>query len=219
MKEQKRIEAIVLRKTGQTINEISKILTVSKSSVSVWVRNIILSELATNKINDKLSLAQQRSRQAIFSKTAVKEADAKKYAEVIINNLKTNKEFDCLLCAMIYWCEGNKSTHDAVSFTNSDPQLLMTFLSLFRSSFNLDEKKFRVCMHLHNYHNDNEQLKFWSKTLRIPARQFTKTFRKKNIGIYKKEGYQGCVRVRYQDVTIARKLLATARAFMEKLGP
>lgn len=118
---------------------------------------------------------------------------------------------------MIYYCEGRKAARDGVAFTNSDPNLIATFLGLFRRSFNVDEKKFRVCIHLHSYHDKKQQLKFWSKKASIPMQQFIKPYQKAYSGIYKKEEYQGCVSIRYGDVHIARELKAIALEFM-KLG-
>ena len=114
---------------------------------------------------------------------------------------------------MIYLCEGNKSLKSLTTFTNSDPNLISTFLYLFRNSFNLNEKKFRVLMHLHKYHNEEIQKNFWSK---IPKDQFNRTYLKPNSGKYKKRDYQGCIKVYYGDVSITRKLQSIAKMFMER---
>lgn len=70
----------------------------------------------------------------------------------------------------------------------------------------MDEKKFRVCIHLHGYHKTNEQLMFWSKICSIPLSQFMKPYIKKNTGRRRRASYQGCVSIRYYDSRIAREL-------------
>ena len=119
---------------------------------------------------------------------------------------------------MIYWCEGNKSLRDSVFFTNSDPRLIANFLHLFRNSFDIDESKFRVCMHLHDYHNEEKQLNFWSDVTFIPKNQFFKSYKKLNTKKRIRDNYQGCIQVRYYDINIARKLQAVAKEFMDKYG-
>jgi hypothetical protein len=92
------------------------------------------------------------------------------------------------------------------------------FLRLFRSSFDLDEKKFRVCIHLHEYHDTKRQLAFWSKVSQIKRSQFIKPFRKKHTGTRVRENYPGCASVYYQSADIARRLLAIGKAFLTEYG-
>ncbi len=70
-------------------------------------------------------------------------------------------------------------------------------------------------MHLHEYHDEEVQLKFWSKMTTIPTHQFTKTYWKPHTGINTREGYPGCIHVSYHDVRVARAIAATARAMMQ----
>lgn len=215
MKAKEKLEAIRLRKWGYSLNEIVERVGVSKSTISLWVRNIALSDTARQRINERLSNGQLASIQTKKVQTQAKEQkaalDARKALKTLHFDVNTNK----LLCAMIYFCEGTKSSGD-VRFTNSDPGLIKLFLSLFRSSFDIDEKKLSVCVHLHSYHQKEEQLKFWSKTSNIPVRQFIKPYQKKHSGLYKKEGYQGCVCIRYGSAVIARELKAIALEFIKK---
>ncbi len=212
-------KAIFYRKKGFSIKEISDKLLVSKSTISLWVRDLELGENAKKILLNKSTLGQIKSQEAHRLATQLKREDATKFGIEIVNKYKKNKSNDLILCALIYNCEGAKSEHDLVSFTNSSPLLLKTFLKFFRSAFILNENKFRVCLHLHKYHNEKEQLSFWSKTLRIPLSQFSKVFIKPNSGLYKKDGYRGCVRIRYCDVSLARKLMAVANVFMTQMGP
>lgn len=216
MKIKEKNKAIEMRKLGFSMGEISRELNVSKSTVSLWVSDVSLSEIAQKRLDLKISHGQKEVIKMKKIKTQLKDEEARTFASKEIKNIDFKIENQRLLCAMIYWCEGSKSKSDSVRFTNSDPNLLKTFLQLFRKSFNLDESKFRVCVHLHKYHNVDKQLNFWSKTLRIQLRQFVKPYLKKSSGLYKKDGYQGCVSLRYYDVSIARKLTALAQVFMSK---
>ncbi len=138
-----------------------------------------------------------------------------KYANEIVNTDAIDNRTQAILCSLIYYCEGNKEIRGVI-FTNSDPGLIQSFLVLFRNSFSLDESKFRILMHLHDYHSEEDQKLFWSKITQIPYSQFNKSYRKSSDHKYKKEGYQGCIKVCYGDVSIARKLNAIAKTFMER---
>jgi len=189
---------------------------VSKSTISKWVKNIELSPLAQARIDSNYTKGQLASQKTIKEKTYRKNLEADIFAINKLKNVNLFSELSLLLCTMIYQCEGSKSIKDSVTFTNSDPDLIKTFLFLFRKSFDLDENKFRVLMHLHNYHNENLQKKFWSNITGIPIQKFLKTTNKVNTGLYKKEDYQGCIQVRYKDVKIGRIISAVAKKFMER---
>lgn len=209
-------KAIELRKLGKSIREIVNILSVSKSTVSLWVKDILLSKKAKKIIENKMTEGQKASIISIKYKTKIKEECATNFAKSILSDVTITKNIKMIICAMIYECEGCK-TGKEVAFTNSDPYLMSIFIRYLRQSFDLDESKFRVCLHLHKYHNVNKQLKFWSETLKIPIDQFSKPFLKMNSGKNIKTEYQGCARIRYYDVLVFRKLRALSKEFI-KLG-
>ena len=205
-----------LRKSGYSLSELNIKFGISKGVLSNWLRNISLNKKAEQRLLTKIKKGQ------LVSATNKKEKTRKElegYFQDSVRNikeLKIDKNLAKIICALMYWCEGDKNFHSAVRFTNSDDKLVKTFLNLLRKSFKLNENKFRVCVHLHNYHNTEKQLRFWSKVTNIPLSKFIKPYKKKNTGKRTKESYNGCVSIRYHDVKIARQLLMTAKAFFEK---
>jgi hypothetical protein len=111
------------------------------------------------------------------------------------------------LSALLYWGEGGKIDRH-VSFVNSDPQMIATFMYLLRKSFRLDESKFRILVHIHEYHNDLELKTYWSQITGIPLSQFTKSYLKPHTGINKRKGFKGTIRINYYDTKIAREIKA-----------
>lgn len=216
MKKELEIKAKELRKKGYSINELSRILIVSKSTISKWVNHIELSSKAKKRIENNYSKGQLASQKTIKEKTMIKNIEADNSALDKLRSIKLSSDYTVLICSLIYQCEGNKSIKDSITFTNSDPELIRTFLYLFRNSFVLDENKFKVLMHLHGYHNEIKQKKFWSQVTGISQKQFLKTFNKPSTGIYKKDKYEGCIQVRYHDVKIGRVIQAVAKKFMER---
>ncbi len=213
MKVQESIKAKELRKKGYSLGEISRELKISKSTVSVWVKDIKLDDKAREILNDKIHKSQRVFIENNILKGKLKNMEAEIFAQNIVKNSRIQINEKLIICALIYWCEGSKDRNFA--FMNSDPELLKKFIMLLRDCFIIDEKKFRVCVHLHGYHDKEKQLKFWSKTLRIPLNQFIKPFIKFNNKIHIRENYQGCASLRYHDSLVARNLKAVAMEFIK----
>lgn len=216
MKKELELKAKKIRLKGYSVKELHKMLGVSKSSISKWIQGIELSKKAKDRLRQNYTNGQLASMKTIKEKTRQKNVMADDFAKDVLNKVNLSKEITLLFCVMIYQCEGSKSINDSVTFTNSDPNLIRNFLFLFRKSFYLDESKFRIVMHLHDYHNEKLQTNYWSDITSIPSSQFLKTYNKPTNGIYKKEGYQGCIQIRYKDVVIGRKMQSVAKMFMER---
>ena len=82
----------------------------------------------------------------------------------------------------------------------------------------MDSSKFRVCVHLHKYHNKDKEINFWSEITGIPKNQFINPYLKLNGGKRIKINYHGCVSIYYYSNDTARKLLANAMAFLSKFS-
>ncbi len=216
MKKELQIKAKKLRIEGYSVKELHRMLGVSKGTISIWIQDVKLSDKAQARLRQNYTNGQLASQKTIKEKTRQKNIQADHFAKNVLSKANISKAELTILCAMIYLCEGNKSFKSLITFTNSDPSLIATFLYLFRNSFELDEKKFRVLMHLHKYHNEKIQKEFWSKITQIPQEQFNKTYLKPTNEKYKKEGYQGCIKVYYGNVSMARKLQSIAKMFMER---
>jgi len=212
-----RKEATELRKRGYSVNEIHNTLGVSKGSVSLWVRDVPLSDRAKARILLKRREGIEKSRQVKFAQTSAKLKGATEFALEALRKIPNDKNHARLYCALLYWCEGEKSKNDtSLIFTNSDPLLVTAFLRSLRQGYEIKEEKFRVCIHLHGYHDTKTQLSMWSKVTGISTDQFIKPYLKPTSGRYQKIGYEGCASVRYHDVKIARQVQAVARAFLNR---
>jgi len=217
MKLREREKAIKLRRQGHSLKRISDSLNVSKSTVSVWVRDLDLSPRSKKLLTEMYTKGQISSQESHKAKKRRRLEESRQKAITILRKANLNDESNKVLCSLIYWCEGAKKD-SLVTFINSDPDLISTFLRLLRNSFDLDEKKFRVCVHVHGYHNENLQTAFWSRITGIPKNQFLKSYKKKNGGKVIRKNYQGCASIRYYDARIAQDLLAIAREYILK-GP
>ena len=122
-------KAIILRNNGKTYSEIIKSLNVSipKSTLSYWFKNIIMSSEYKEKIkkqrNDNLNKAREKA--LIVNKNKRKE-----YFKKIENKnqklipLLKNNDVAKIALSMLYVGEGSKSTKSALMFGNSSTSII-----------------------------------------------------------------------------------------------
>jgi transcriptional regulator with XRE-family HTH domain len=194
-------QARELRAQGLAYNEIAERLDVSKSSVSLWVRDLPVPErLSYEERRKRAADGVQRywevERQVRGSQRACEVAAAA--AE--LSDL-TDREI-LVAGAIAYWCEGAKNKPnrkvDQVIFMNSDPGLIMFFLRfLDAAGVSRDDLTLRV--HIHENADAEAAQRFWLELTGTQPSQFRhptlkrhnpKTLRT-NVG----ENYHGCLRI------------------------
>ncbi len=205
--------AFRLRKKGYSVKEIAKKLDISQSTSSLWIRYIKLNKIAQKRLEKRKLLPYYKSALRWHKKREEEERKYDQAAFDTITRINCDINHAKIYCSLLYWCEGGKNYKGSMRFVNSDPILLSTFLNLLRAAFFIDEKKLRVLMHLHEYHNEKIQRKFWSGLTKIPEEQFNRTFFKQHTKKRIRENYPGCVVVYYHDCRIAREIQAIYKAF------
>lgn len=138
----------------------------------------------------------------------------------VVNSISlSDKEKIKLLTALLYWCEGSKyPSSSAVTMVNSDPDLMRTFIHLFRYAFKLDELKFHVHLQIHTTHDYKKIREYWSKLLHIPEVQFIKPTITKPKGGKHRNQYLGTCTVKYSDYRILLKLMGIYETFAKKFA-
>ena len=216
-----RIEALMLRRQGVSIPAIARRLHISKSTAFLWVGHLRLTKQQADRLVANSVDGREKGREAMCLIREGKQHNREQQAQVLVSKMlhpNPSKEFWQLLAAMLFWCEGGKRGLTSLRFANSDPRLIRVFLHALRKGFDIQEKKFRAVIHLHGYHDEVQQKAFWSKVTGIPLEQFSKAYRKPNTGRRKRDGYPGCLSVRYNDANLARTLDALYHAFGNTLG-
>jgi hypothetical protein len=209
-------KANLLRRKGFSFKEIAEDLKISKSTASLWLKDVELSKKAKKRIINLGVFGRKKGIETNRKKREMEDREIINKVESYFEKFDYPKFYFKISCVLLYWCEGTKhKSNSSVSFTNADPEMIKYFLHAFRSSFKLDEKKFRALVHLHEYHNEKKQLKFWSDITNIPLRQFHKSYLKKNTGKNKKENYPGCISVRYFDIKVYKELIFTIKKLIK----
>ncbi len=178
MKTLKKKRAIELRKAGKTYSEILKDLPVSKGSLSLWLRDVVLELEQRTRIENKnaavikkfVELNERRKRNSREKKRRLAGAAAGEIREISDQELK-------LIGIALYWAEGYKrSGWRTACFANSEPQMIVLMMRWFREICRVPEKKFRVRIQAYDAGRIQESQSFWSRVTGVPLSQLSKPY-------------------------------------------
>lgn len=181
MKHLEQKEAVRLRQAGRSMGDIALTLGVSKSSVSLWVRNIKLSPTqrqALSKSGHRVDVVERR-RLTRLNNTQTKRETIIESASKDIRSLPPGALR--LVGAALYWGEGGKTVRGGVRLSNSDPAVITFMMKFFREVCGVPEKKFRGHVHTFSHLNTSKAERYWSELSGIPRKQFYRTYSKPSI--------------------------------------
>jgi hypothetical protein len=201
-----RQQARRLRQAGLTLAEIAARLGVSKSSVSLWVRDVEFTALrGPPRGRRREPNALQRRRQAEIDRLVEEGRDR-------IGRL-SEREF-MIAGVALYAGEGAKRD-GAVKFANSDPRMITFYCAWLRRFFEIDEGRLRVRLYLHEGLDLDASVAFWSELTGIPASQFQKPYRAlPDSTIRLTKHVHGCVSIDYSCSTTHRTIMGLVRALL-----
>ena len=163
-----------MRMDGISVRDIAAQLGVSKGSVSVWVRDIVLTEEQIN------TLKQQQHRYGAQNKGA--RINQAKYQQQRLEyqqegrlHARSGSHLHLAGC-MLYWAEGAKR-RNSVYFVNSDPHMMMLFLRFLRDEMQVADASISLYIHCH-YSDLSEQKRienYWLNLFSLPADCLRKT--------------------------------------------
>lgn len=212
--------AIKLRKQGKSYRDIEKEIGVNRSTLSGWLKNIELTEKQKSKLNNNWlnALVRARKEAALVHKKdrAERIEKIKQEVEFFLKDIKIDKKTGELLMAAFYLAEGGKTESNFV-IANSNPQILQGIINLHRYLYNLDETKFRCCLHLRKDQDEKKLKSFWSKLLKIPENKFTKTQFDKRTVKKTYEDYKGVCVVNYFDMALQRRIMFIGDKLLEMI--
>ena len=202
-----REKARELRAGGMSLLAIAQELGVSKSSVSLWVRDM------------DVTIEQRRggwwTKGNPHPATIRKNAQIERMNQLGVERLGELDEQAFLAAgAALYAGEGSK-TDGEVLFANSDPRLIVFFLVWFRRFFDVDESRLRVRLYLHDGLDLAAAIDYWSHLTAIPPAQFHKPYRAVADGSIRHNKHEyGCVGVRYGCAGTHREVMGLVRALL-----
>ena len=174
MKQAEKQKARELRAYGYSLNEIAKNLNVSKSSASLWVRNIALTKAQEKTLarrTVKLSVVEKRRATRLARETTARK-DFIERAQKQIRKVTRNELW--LIGSALYWSGGGKTQKGLVRFSNSDPDVVRLMMTFFRDVCEVLEQKFRGHIYIYPHLDHRGTEKYWSEISGIPLKQFFK---------------------------------------------
>lgn len=179
-------KAFELRKSGKSINEIAKILVISKGTASIWCSEIELSDNQKKKLQDKMRKMGHTGRlkgaQANKDKKIKSQKEAKIWAENLIKDISLRDRF--IIGVALYWAEGSKaSTTTGFIFVNSDPIMINYMYDWLITVIGIPKIDIVAKISINESHKYriNKVLNFWSNLLDLPRNQFSNTFFQKTV--------------------------------------
>src|SRR3989338_6090917 len=176
-KSQQKLKARKLRRGGMSIIKIADTVKVAKSTVSLWCRDIELTE------RQKLILLNSKENGLRRGQLIGAEIQKKRRLDRIdkyrlegikkLSNLTLKQYFSAGLT--LYLAEGSKERR--IIFTNSDPRVVKFMISWFRTFFNVPTEDFAFYLIINQIHKTREKIvkNYWSEYLNMSIKQFRKT--------------------------------------------
>ena len=206
MRFKEKVLATELREGGKTYSEILKSVHVSRSTLSMWLRDIEL----TPAQKAKILVGLEKSRYIAGRK---KIADRILRTKLIVQQAKeeTSKliHMPLFLAGLaLYWAEGAKNPEENVKLVNSDPVMIKLIMKWFREICRVPEEKFRCHVHMHNLHCKPDLEGYWSQITGIPKSRFYRSYVKEStLGLRKNILYNGTCSVVVNSKELFRKIL------------
>jgi len=193
-----------LRARSWTLAEIAEELDVSRSSVSVWVRDVDFVPRPRNRGHPAGPKHPTRLRKEAQIERC--RAEAAEWGSAF-----SNREL-AMFCLGLYAGEGAK-TDGRVSMANTNPLLVRALLAWLRAEFDIDESR----LYLHEGLDLRAAVTHWSAELGIPEAQFTRPYRAvADASVRSTKHRFGCVTVAYSDALVHRRVMARIEAITSR---
>jgi hypothetical protein len=200
-KDDVRAKARTLREQGLSLNQIAAELGVSKSSASLWVRDLPQPEgLSYEECRRR---AAEGVRKYWAAERPLREAERAAVGAAAAAQIGQLSDREILIAvAVAYWCEGGKNKphrrDDRVSFINSDPALVKFFLR-FLDVAGVDSGRLVFRPYIHENADVDAAQRFWLNVTQAQPAQFrSPTLKRHNPGTVRKnsgDDYHGCLRI------------------------
>ncbi|WP_443059075.1 hypothetical protein [Streptomyces sp. NBC_00388] len=192
-----RAKARELRLQGMTYDGIQVELGCSKSSISLWVRDL---PKPPRRTREDASAIAKRGWEATLQRREVERQQTRQAARDEIGALSERELM--ITGAALYWAEGTKSKshrpQERVVFVNSDPHMIGLFLAWLRL-LKVDPANLKFHVHIHETADASAAERYWADAV-DGVGSFGKTSIKKHNPLTNRrntgERYHGCLVVR-----------------------
>lgn len=202
-----KIKAIKLRKKGESIKKIAKLLSVSPGSVSNWCRDVKLTPEQIKMLEENARDPNYGRRLSYSLKQQAEriEKTNRLYKEGIEEVGTLSKRELFLTGVALYWGEGFKKDSQ-VGLASLSPDIIKFYLKWLKDCFgyNLEDLIVRVTLNISHKHRIDEITQYWSIITGLPLNNFRKPFYQKVAWkkVYEKPNeYYGVLRIKVRKST------------------
>lgn len=192
-----REKAVQLRKRGLSYSQIRTQISVSKSTLSLWLDSMPLSHDQIQQLRGKNPKRIERFKETMKKK---REEQENIVLEEVRKDYGVISRRERIIAGLyLYWGEGTKSAPCTVAVANTDPDVLKFFLR-WLNEFGIKNNQVSVVLHLYKDMDYDKERVFWSNYIKVPESCFKKPYIKdsKLSDITYKNGFgHGTCNVRY----------------------
>jgi len=168
-KNQEKIEAIALRKQGLSYREILAKVSVAKSTLSVWLKDVGIAKKQVQQLTEKRKAAQRKAQQTCRNNRIKREEEIIAKAKSDVKEISQKELW--LIGTTLYWAEGSKQKENnvsqGVSFGNSDPKMILLFHKWLTECCDITKERLYYRIYIHKTADLDKAKKFWSKLLNV----------------------------------------------------
>ncbi|MGW6055307.1 hypothetical protein [Streptomyces sp. NPDC055189] len=199
-KDDLRERARELRTQGMTYDQIQVELGCSKSSISLWVR-----DLPRPERRDPSEQAKLAARKRWDHELAVREDERQRIKEGARRDVGTLSDRELFLAGVVlYWAEGgkdkayNKQHTERLQFINSDPNVISLYLR-WLELLGVERERMRFRVSIHESADVAKAEKFWAELVGVDTEILQRvTLKRHNPRTNRKntsDAYRGCLTV------------------------
>jgi hypothetical protein len=216
MKTRERAEARRLRRLGWSVREIERHLGVSRSSASLWVRDVPLTDAQIEELHRRSATSPGQLAGAAANAALGR---ARRLSQQLEGRARARAGDRLHLAGcMLFWAEADKH-RNSVRLANSDPDLLRLFVVFLRRCYDADISRIAVSCNLFADHLDRQRQieDFWLGVLGLPR----SCLRKSIVNVYSKYSQKkrtnklpyGTCKVVYNDTSTVQSIYGAIQEY------
>lgn len=204
---QEKRQAIALRKRGYSYKDILKEVKVSKSSLSLWLKDLPLTakerHYLKKRVDSNISRGKIRAATSLHQRRVERDNELFEISRQEFRKWQDQSFFQVGIG--LYWAEGAKR-NQYFSFSNSDSDMVRVMIRWMETYLGISRTEIHACLFIHKPFAHENCEGFWANRTGIPPVQFTKTVYKPTGKLVKKRPqYKGVLRI-YTNTVHLRKL-------------
>lgn len=200
---------------------IAKQLSVPKSTLSYWLKDLPLSERRVLELRREAWSRGEASRE-LFRQTMRKKREAREadmYGEIVKKFKRISSESLFVVGLMLYLAEGSKRNDYTIALSNTDSQLIKFFIWWLRKFLGIKNKDMRMQLHLYENMNVRREQGFWLQLTGFSPNQLYKNqVRKLRPGSFSySEGHRhGTCQIYVHGMRYKTELRLSIKAFLDR---